>query len=41
MTPNFYRFRICPFNSQTVNRVFEVEEYMGRPILEEAADMHH
>jgi hypothetical protein len=40
IVPNFYRFKISPFSEQRLKRVFEIEEYMGRNIIEEAADMH-
>jgi hypothetical protein len=26
--------------ADTINRVYEVEEYMGRPFIEEVASMH-
>lgn len=44
--PAFYRYKISPLvpegrpGSQLLNRVFEVEEYMGRLFIEEVADMH-
>lgn len=44
--PAFYRFKICPLiggdeeGSNTLNRVYEVEEYMGRSFMEEIANMH-
>ena len=41
LVPNFYRFKMAPFNAEKLKRVYEIEEYMGRPLIEEAADMHH
>ena len=44
--PAFYRFKISPLISQghpgsdILNRVYEVEEYMGRLFIEEVANMH-
>ncbi len=44
--PAFYRFKICPLipegeiSANQVKRVYEVEEYMGKPFIEEIADMH-
>jgi hypothetical protein len=44
--PAFYRFKISPLIPESrpggslLNRVFEVEEYMGRLFIEELADMH-
>lgn len=44
--PAFYRFKICPLvaegspGSEQLNRVFEVEEYMGRTFIEDLANMH-
>lgn len=35
--PNFYRYRICPLDGTPLNRVYEVEEHVGRLFLEEAA----
>lgn len=37
LTPNFYRFKLCPWEGKTLRKVFEVEEYMGNCFLEELA----
>jgi hypothetical protein len=44
--PAFYRFKISPLvpfpcaGSEFLNRVYEVEEYMGKPFMQDIADMH-
>ena len=44
--PAFYRFKISPLIPENsvghdiLNRVYEVEEYMGRPFMDEVANMH-
>jgi hypothetical protein len=44
--PAFYRFKISPLipapqaGSEQLNRVFEVEEYMGVPFMQDIAQMH-
>jgi len=43
--PAFYRFKISPLTnsgeaSSILNRVYEVEEYMGKSFMEEIANMH-
>jgi len=37
--PNFYRFKLCPPDCPTLNRVYEIEEHMGKVFLEEVAEM--
>ena len=39
VAPNFYRFKLCPPDGPVLNRVYEVEEHMGRVFLEEVAEM--
>ena len=29
-TPSIYKFKICPIDGPLLNRVVEVEEYMGK-----------
>lgn len=40
--PAFYRFKICPMDAthSPLNRVYEVEEYIGRTFIEVVANMH-
>ena len=44
--PAFYRFKLCPLEpmgapgSTLLNRVYEVEEYMGQPFMQDLAIMH-
>jgi hypothetical protein len=44
--PAFYRFKICPLvpegelGATMINRVYEVEEYMGVPFIHDIASMH-
>lgn len=38
--PSFYRFRIQPMDGSKLNRVYEVEEHMGKTLLEEVARLH-
>ena len=44
--PAFYRFKICPLipadqpGADLLNRVYEVEEYMGVPFMDEISNMH-
>ena len=38
--PMFYRYRICPLDGSKLNRVYEVEDHVGRLFLEEATQMH-
>ena len=44
--PAFYRFKVCPLVPQgepgadMLNRVYEVEEYMGKPFIDEISNMH-
>ena len=33
LTPSFYKFRICPLDGPLLNRVYEVEEYMGKQLI--------
>lgn len=40
LVPSFYRFKICPMNGETLNRVYEVEEHMGRVFIDELAEVH-
>lgn len=40
VAPSFYRFRLCPLGGPLLNRVYEVEEHVGRCFLEEVAEMH-
>ena len=40
LAPSFYRFQICPIVGPQINRVFEVEEFMGKCFIEEVASMH-
>jgi len=40
ITPNFYRFRLAPTWAPMLNRVYEVEEHVGRLLLEGLAEMH-
>ena len=35
--PAFYRYKIYPMNGSPLNRVFEVEEHMGRVFIDELA----
>lgn len=39
VAPNFYRFKLCPQDGSELNRVYEVEEHMGRVFIEEVAEM--
>ena len=40
--PAFYRFKICPLEPSLdkLNRVYEVEEYMGKLFIEDLGNMH-
>ena len=46
VVPAFYRFKISPlvpagnFGSENINRVYEVEEYMGKIFIEDIANSH-
>ena len=39
ITPNFYRFKLAPMDGPMLNRVYEVEEHVGRLLLEGVAEM--
>ena len=40
LAPSFYRFKLCPLGGPLLNRVFEVEEHVGRCFIDEVAEMH-
>jgi len=40
LAPSFYRFKLCPLGGPQLNRVFEVEEHVGRCFIDEVAAMH-
>ena len=37
VAPSFYRFRLAPASGPILNRVYEVEEHVGRCFIDEAA----
>lgn len=39
--PSFYRYKIHPMGGETLNRVFEVEEHVGRVFMDELAGAHY
>ena len=41
LVPNFYRFKIYPMNGEPLNRVYEVEEHMGRVFIDVLAEVHY
>lgn len=41
LTPSFYKFRICPLDGPLLNRVYEVEEYMGKQLIQGLAEIHY
>ena len=40
VAPSFYRFKLSPLSGPVLNRVYEVEEHVGRCFIDEAAEMH-
>lgn len=40
LVPSFYRFKMYPMGGETLNRVYEVEEHMGRVFIDELAEVH-
>jgi len=41
ITPSFYRFKLAPMDGSKLNRVYEVEEHVGKLLLEGVAEMQN
>jgi len=41
ITPSFYRFKLAPMDGSMLNRVYEVEEHVGKLLLEGVAEMQN
>lgn len=40
LVPSFYRFKVAPIDVPELARVYEIEEHIGRPFIDELAEMH-
>lgn len=40
LVPSYYRYKIAPLDYDELSRVYEIEEHVGRPFIDELAEMH-